>query len=124
MVPDQLAGHVEGRPAGVDQGAPVGQQGVQPVPFRVGLLRQPAQVDRQRLGLAHQGGERRAAERRVGVAVGRRALHVRDQPAVRGPRRGQDLLTGIVSCARGQAGGQAADAAEQRLRHRGAYLVE
>ena len=124
VIPDQFAGHLERRPAGVDPGAPVGQQGVQPVSFGVGLLRQPAQVDRQRLGLAHQRGERRPAERRVGVALRRRTFDVRDQPCVRGPRRGQGLLPGTAARSRGEPGRQAADAAEQRLRHRGGDLVE
>ena len=124
VIPDQFAGHLERWPTRVDPGAPVGQQGVQPVPFGVGLLRQPAQVNRQRLGPAHQGGERRPAERRVGVAVRRRAFDVRDQPCVRGPRRGQGLLPGTAARARGEPGRQTADAAEQRLRHRGGDLVE
>ena len=104
--------------AGAEPGTPVGQQGVQPVPFGVGLLRQPAQVDRQRLGPAHQGGERRPAERRVGIALRHRAFDVRDQPGVRGPRRGQGLFPGTAARSRGEPGRQAADAAEQRLRHR------
>ena len=124
MIPDQVAGYLERWPARVDPGAPVGQQGMQPVPFGVGLLRQPAQVDRQRLGPAHQGGERRPAERRVGIALRRRAFDVRDQPGVRGPRRGHGLRRGTAARSRGQPGRQAADAAEQRLRHRGADLVE
>ena len=99
VIPDQVAGHLKRRPVlcprPVKPGAPVGQQGVQPVPFGVGLLRQPAQVNRQRLGAAHQGGEPRAAERRVGIAVRRRAFDVRDQPRVRGPRRRQG---GLAPC--------------------------
>ena len=65
---------------------------MQPVPFGVGLLSQPAQVNRQGLGAAHQGGEPGAAERRIGIAVRRRAFHVRDQARVRGPRGRQGGL--------------------------------
>jgi hypothetical protein len=100
VVPDQVAGYGERRPvllAAVEPAARLGQHGVQPVPFGVGLLGQPAQVDRQRLGAAHQRGERGGAERRVGVAVGRRALHVRDQPGVRRPRGGQRRLVRAVA---------------------------
>ena len=124
VVQDQFTGHLEGGPAGAEAGTPVGQQGVQPVPFGVGLLGQPAQVDRQRLGLAHQGGEPGLAERRVGVAAGHRALHVRDQPGVRGPRGRQHGLVRVAAGTRAETGGQAADGTEQRLRHRRADLVE
>ena len=129
VIPDQVAGHVKRGPdplPGFEPSASVGQQGVQPVPFGVGLLSQPAQVNRQGLGAAHQGGEPGTAERRIGVALRRRAFDVRDQARVRGPRSGQGGLAGTAGTAgpRGEPGRQSAYAAEQRLRDRRAHLVE
>ena len=63
----------------------------------------------------------------AGMAVlehGGNAFDVRDQSCVRGPRRGQGLLSGTAARSRGEPGRQTADAAEQRLRHRGGDLVE
>ena len=102
---------------------------MQPVPFGVGLLSQPAQVNRQSLGAAHQGGEPGPAERRIGIAVCRRAFHVRDEARVRGPRGrqgGLDPLAGTAGIAepRSEPGRQSAYAAEQCLGDRRAYLVE
>ena len=102
-----------------DPGAVLGEQCVQAISFGVGLLGQPAEVDRQALGAAHQRGKRRAAKRRVRVAVRRRVLQVRDQPAVR-RQSGLDRIrrTG------GEASREAAGGAEQGFRHRRADLVQ
>ena len=54
-----------------------------------------------RLGAAHQRGEPGPAERGIGVAVRGRALHVRDQPGVRGPRGRQRGLAVIGRGSRG-----------------------
>ncbi len=87
VLADQFPGHLEGGPARRDARAAFGQQGVQPVAFRVGLPGQRAQVDRQGLRAAHQRGEPGRAERGIRVAVRRGLLHVRHQARVRGQRR-------------------------------------
>ncbi len=127
VVADQVAGHVEGGPGrvpGIEPGASVGEQGVQPVPFGVGPLGQPAQVDRHGLGAAHQRDQAGTAERRIRIALRRRALQVRDQPGVRGPRGRQGTVVGTAAGPGGEPGRQAAYGAEQGLRHRGAHLVQ
>ena len=83
MDADQVPGHLQGWPARGHLCAPLGQQGQQPVPLRVGLLGQLAEVDRQSLRAAHQRAERRPAKRRIRVAFGRGPLQKGDQASVR-----------------------------------------
>ena len=124
VIADQLAGHLERGPARLQAGASVGQQRVQPVPFRVGLLGQPAHINRHGLRTAHQRGESAAAERRIRIAARRCPLHVGDQPGMRGPRRLPGSLGRDVIRPRVKSRAESPDTAEERLRHRRAHLVQ
>ncbi len=102
VVTDKLAGDLERRPAWVDPRAALGEPLEQPVPLGVGLLGQPADVDPQALGAAHERGQAGRAQRGVRPGLRGRALQMGDEPPVRGPRGGGDLLIGIVGYARGE----------------------
>ena len=137
MDPDQFPGHLQGRAPRGYLRASLGQQGQQPVPLRVGLLRQLAEVDRKCLRAAHQGAERRPAERWIRVAARRGPFQVSDQARVRGQcglAYGRIRVAGqafrapraVVGCVRrgAEPGRQPAGRPEQGLRDRRADLVE
>ena len=107
-------------PPWVDPGASLGQPPGHPVPLGVGFLGQPAQVDFDPLGAAHQRRQRRAAKGGVGVSGGGGLLHVGDQPGVC-RARGVGQLGGGAGR---DAGAQAPDPALQRGGDRGADLIQ
>ena len=117
---DQVPAQLQRRPVRVDPGTVLGQPVQQPVTLGVGPLRQRAEVDVDVLGRAHQAAQPGRAQRRVGVPLPGRALHMRDEPAVRGPGGRGHGGRG----ARRDARGQPLDASDQRTRHRGAHLVQ
>ena len=139
MHSDQFPGHLQGRAARRHIPAPLGQQGQQPVPLRIGLLGQPAEVDRQGFRAAHQRAERGPAERRVRVTLSGGPLEVSDQACVRGqcrlPHRlvraaagppGAPRLAAVGRCSRlgADPGRQPAGRTEQGPRDRRTDLVE
>ena len=120
MLADQVARYVHGGPARIDQGAAVGEPPGQPIPLGLGSLGEPAQVDLDALGAAHQRGQRATPERRVLSAGGRGAVQVTDQPGVGSSRGGGGGRVGVG----GNACGQAARCAGKRRPDGGGDRVE
>src|SRR5690606_28656609 len=92
----------------------------QPVPLGVGALGQPAEVDVDPLGGAHQPAQRPGAEPGAGVAVPGGLLQVSDEQGVRAERGGANVFGGVG----GHPGGEAARGGQQRLGDGGAHPVQ
>ncbi len=120
MIADKLACDLQRRAARVHARAAFGEQGGEPVHLGIGPLGQSAEIKRHPLGAAHERGEPRGAQRRVGIAVGGRLVDERHQPGVRRHRVRPGALVG----GRWNAPRQPADPAGQGCRDRRAEPVE
>jgi hypothetical protein len=94
MVADQFARHLQRWPSRVDAGAAAREQFPQPVAFGVGPLGQRAQIHLHPLRPAHQCGQGRPAQGRVGITGRGLAGDGRDEPLMCRPGRFGDGVRG------------------------------